>query len=119
MKEIAMVEAMLDRRELLAAEERQPLPHLFMMEMLTLNEHLVQLELNPTAGGIAKFRRQVTGMQEELAAGIRSLVENGHEETMTALEWEQLKEFHYKQKYLLRILQRLSTFASRDQMSSS
>lgn len=112
MKEIEEVRQMLDHREMLKPGERQPLPHMFMMEMLGLNEQLLQLELEPSGRATEKFRRQVTGWQERLVEEIRPLLEA---EELTPGQWEELKEFYYKQKYLLRILERLSTFASRDQ----
>lgn len=112
MKEIEEVRMMLDRLEMLKPEERQPLPHMFMMEMLGLNEQLLQLEMEPSDRATEKFRQQVRGWQERLVEEIRPLLAA---EDLTPEQWEELKEFYYKQKYLLRILERLSTFASRDQ----
>lgn len=102
--------------DILKPEERRPLPHLFMMEMLEVNEHLMQLELAPEAGAIAKFKERLEGLEQRLCSDIQPLIDLYQEEQTTWDEDEQLQEFYYKRKYILRIIERLSTFASRDQV---
>lgn len=102
--------------DILKPQERRPLPHLFMMEMLEVNEHLMQLELAPEAVAIAKFKERLEGLEQLLCSDIQPLIDLYMEEQTTWDEDEQLQEFYYKRKYILRILDRLSTFASRDQV---
>lgn len=114
MKEIELVQDVLESKGMLAPEMREPLPHLFMMEMLELNEQLLQLELAPSPKVAEKFMQKVEGYQDRLVEEIQPLL--GRMEELGDVEFRELLAFHYKQKYLLRILERLSTFASRDQV---
>jgi molecular chaperone HscB len=89
--------------------EKMQLPHMFMMEMMPLSEQLFALEAAPEAE-VLRFRRQM----EKLLARMWEEAEPAGERTPAKLE--ELKELYFKQKYLLRMLERISTFASRDQV---
>lgn len=99
----------LELKGILRPGEKMQLPHMFMMEMMPLSERLFALEAAPE-GEVRKFRQQMERMQARLWAEVRPIGE------LTPAKLEELKELHFKQKYLLRILERLSTFASRDQV---
>ncbi|WP_343307846.1 iron-sulfur cluster co-chaperone HscB C-terminal domain-containing protein [Chitinophaga niabensis] len=106
-------------KEILGQGERQPLPQLFLMEMLVVNEKLMQLELAPDAAAIAKLREQLNGLEQQLCSRIQPVIDMYLAGNATVGDVVQLKEFYVSRKYLLRIIERLSTFASRDQVFKS
>jgi hypothetical protein len=103
-------------KEILGQGERQPLPQLFLMEMLVVNEKLMQFELAPDAVAIAKLREQLNGLEQQLCSRIQPVIDMYLAGNATVGDVVQLKEFYVSRKYLLRIIERLSTFASRDQV---
>lgn len=103
--DIEQLQEMMEERGWLTPEMRAPLPHMFMMEMLELNEQLLQLELMPNAKVASRFEEKVEGylmrLGEEGAPYVERFVELGKDEVT------ELRENYYKQKYLLRIRERL------------
>lgn len=96
----------------LEEEEKYSLPPAFLMEMMDLNELLSDYE-----DGNASLKQQA---ETELAghlqawdaevAPLMQTFENGSRESAVLA---QLKDFYFRKKYLLRIQERLTTFASR------
>jgi hypothetical protein len=82
------------------------------MEMLVVNERLLQLELVPEAVAIAKLREQLEGLELQLCSRVQPVLDMYLSGNATVGDVVQLKEFYVSRKYLLRILDRLSTFAS-------
>lgn len=103
-------------KEILGQGERQPLPQLFLMEMLAVNERLIQLEMAPEAVAIATLKEQLDGLEQQLCSRIQPVLDMYLSGNATVGDVVQLKEFYVSRKYLLRIIERLSTFASRDQV---
>ncbi|WP_346320955.1 hypothetical protein [Chitinophaga sp. YIM B06452] len=102
---------------ILAPGEQYPLPELFKMEMLALNERLLELEMAASSEEREQFGQQVSGLMArhflEVAEDIKVYARGKATPAQVIL----LKEYYVKQKYCLRIIERLSTFASRDQVS--
>ncbi|MGX5816631.1 iron-sulfur cluster co-chaperone HscB C-terminal domain-containing protein [Chitinophaga lutea] len=105
---VRLVEYVLVLKGAMRPGEKLPLPHMFQMEMMALNERLFALEAAPLAE-VQQFRTQLAKLEERLWAELPPEAE------LTEGFLAELKEYHAKQKYLLRIQERLSTFASRDQ----
>lgn len=103
------VQYILELHDLLQPGEKMQLPHMFMMEMMALNEQLFALEVAPAAD-ILKFRRQMEKMEARMWKELRP------EEPLNPGRLDELKTFYFQQKYLFGIQQRFSTFASRDQV---
>lgn len=99
----------LELKGVLLPGEKMQLPHMFMMEMMPLSEQLFALEAAPEAA-VQRFRQQMEKLEARMWAEVQPVGELGPEKL------QELKEFHFKRKYLLRIMERLSTFASRDQV---
>ncbi|WP_158618118.1 iron-sulfur cluster co-chaperone HscB C-terminal domain-containing protein [Chitinophaga lutea] len=99
----------LELKGVLRPGEKMQLPHMFMMEMMPLGEQLFALEAAPE-GEVLKFRRQMEKLLARMWAEVEPIGE------LTPEKLQELKELHFKQKYLLRMLERISTFASRDQV---
>ena len=100
---------------ILLPDEKYQLPSDFLMEVMDLNEQLSEweeqgkdvqkgLSLQQT---VHDFMQQ---LQNDIAPTMQ-LIDSGQEEEQLFLK---LKEFYFKHKYLLRIKERMSIFASHD-----
>ena len=100
---------------ILGEDERYPMPELFKMEMLALGVRMLELEMSAAPEERAQFGaklRELMGRQFlEVSADVTAYARG----TATPAQIVLLKEYYVKQKYCLRIIERLSTFASRDQ----
>lgn len=98
----------------LEEEEKYSLPPGFLMEMMDLNELLSDYEDQPENTGL---RTQVAqALQQQLDAWqqeVNPLLDQYTPETASAPLLAQLKDFYFRKKYLLRIQERLITFAAR------
>ncbi len=99
---------------LMGPGEKYALPEIFMMEMLEVNSQLFELENRGDVTAVLQLGNRISGWMQHLAEDAEpalSAFENGHaSQEQLAL----LKECFVKLKYLLRIQQRISTFATRD-----
>lgn len=102
----------LEQKGLLTADEKYELPEIFLMEMMEINEKMMELEFDPDEEAIAALYIQVKEMEQELYSRVQPLIavfgEGAGEEEMM----EKLKELYFRQKYLLKIQEKLGTFAS-------
>jgi molecular chaperone HscB len=108
-----LLQYVLELKGLLADSDKYALPQLFLMEMMDINEKLMELEYDPDEEAIATLHLDVTAMEQELYSQVVGVIA-GFAETVPAVEMDKLREYYYKKKYLLRIKDKLSTFASRN-----
>ncbi len=97
--------------------ENFPLPELFKMEMLALTERLLELEMAASAEERAQFEKQVHELMGRQFLEVSEDIQAYARGKASLGQVTLLKEYYVKQKYCLRIMERLSTFASRDQVS--
>lgn len=95
-------------------EEQYSLPPAFLMEMMDLNENVSDMEDNPDNKGMAEsaleaLNAQLQTWQTETDA-MTAQYEAGN---ITDLILLQIKDMYFRKKYLLRIQQRIDTFAAR------
>jgi molecular chaperone HscB len=100
----------LEQRGVVLKDEKHQLSNVFLMEMMDLNESLD--ELNPVdAVALKGIQEQVnTAMQhndQQMGEAIALAEQNKWQDADKA----NLKEIFYRRKYLLRILEKLATFA--------
>ena len=100
----------LEQRGVVLKDEKHQLSNVFLMEMMDLNELLD--ELNPgDAVSLKRIQEQVnTAMQHNDQQIGEAIVMAEHNQWQDA-DKSNLKEIFYRRKYLLRILEKLSTFA--------
>lgn len=104
----------LKMNELLEDEEKYSLPPDFLMEMMDLNESISDYEMEPDNESLKAQATQA--LQEQLDnwnEGIQPLTaayETGNTSKEILL---QIKDYYFRKKYLLRILERINTFATR------
>ncbi|MBV6443719.1 MAG: Fe-S protein assembly co-chaperone HscB [Haliscomenobacteraceae bacterium CHB4] len=98
---------------ILGEEGKQtPLPQEFLMEMMDINESLMELEFDPDAGRYMQTLKSVENFENALYEDVRPVLESWTEadgpEPLRAV-----RDYFLKKRYLLRIRENLSTFASR------
>jgi molecular chaperone HscB len=102
----------LDLKEVIAEEGKNKLPQAFLMEMMDINENLMELEFGFDEAIFNEVKSDLTTTQSDLYKEIDSIVENYDDSKSEASELILVKNYYFKQKYLLRIQENLSKFAS-------
>lgn len=100
---------------LLLPDEKYQLPTSFLMEVMDLNEQLSDWENQGKDAELGQSLQQsvhefIKQLQDAIAPTMQ-LIDSGQEEVSLFLK---LKEFYFKHKYLLRIKERMSIFATHD-----
>jgi len=99
---------------LLEEEGKYNLPPAFLMEMMELNEAVSEYEMEPDNETIKQ--QAITALNEQSAqwtaevAPLTAAYNNGNQSQELLLK---IKDYYFRKKYLLRIQQRINTFASR------
>ncbi len=99
---------------LMAPGEKYVLPEIFMMEMLEVNSQLFTLEHGGDEGAVLLLGRRIAEWMGRLEEEVTPELTAFSQGKATPAEVTLLKECYAKLKYLLRIQQRISTFATRD-----
>ena len=99
----------------LLEEGKNELPSEFLMEMMELNEELMELEFDFDADKLHEIGEKSSGIVAQLDNDILPVLQRYPElHGVTKSEaLEQVKTYYLKKKYLLRIQETLSKFASR------
>lgn len=100
---------------LLAPGEKYTLPEIFMQEMLELNSQLFALEHGADEKAVLQLGRRISQWMDHLLEEAEPALTAFAAGTASPGEVTLLKECYAKLKYLLRIQQRISTFATRDE----
>jgi molecular chaperone HscB len=100
---------------LLLPDEKYQLPSSFLMEVMDLNEQLSDWENQGKDAELGQSLQQsvhefIKQLQDDIAPTMQ-LIDSRQEEESLFLK---LKEFYFKHKYLLRIKERMSIFATHD-----
>jgi molecular chaperone HscB len=95
------IEYFLQQKGIIATDEKYALPPDFLMEMMELNEELDEADPELTLGKVKEY-------ETDLYTGIEQLLANYNDGATTASDFEKLKAYYYKKKYLERILDRLA-----------
>ena len=98
----------------LLGDEKQltKLPADFLMGMMELNETLAELECEPNPEKRNKVTREVDVIEQSLDNQANPLIQQWSSETNQAGDLEKLQVYFLKKRYLLRIRENLSKFAS-------
>ena len=93
--------------------KNKALPPDFLMEMMEINESLMDLELDFESEKLATTTEQIRSFENELWKTVAPVVENWSAATNRAGELEAVEDYFLKKRYLLRVEEKLSTFARR------
>jgi molecular chaperone HscB len=88
----------LEQKGILVSDEKYNLPPDFLMEMMELNESIEEEE---------DVTDKVNQFETALQQDVEALLAADTATIFTAVELQQLRVYHYKKKYLQRILERL------------
>lgn len=95
----------LELKEILKEGENYVLPQGFLLDMMTVNERLMDLQFDPDPVKLEALKAEVAGMEKEIAEDI--LKQTDRFEALDAVAQEQVlvlvKDLYYRNKYLLRI----------------
>ena len=99
----------------LLEEGKNEIPSEFLMEMMELNEELMELEFDFDAAKFHQIGEQTSGITAQLDADILPVLQRYPELHGVTKEeaLELVKTYYLKKKYLLRIKETLSKFATR------
>jgi molecular chaperone HscB len=109
------IEYVLSLNNLMDEGDKYQLSQDFLMEMMDVNEEIMEQEFQPDATGLMTIEGQVNDIEKKLFDDLKQYTEafdhepeQQHEGTLL-----KIKDIWYRQKYLLRIRESLSKFASR------
>ena len=92
----ATIKYVLQLKGLIEKEEKYPLPPNFLMEVMELNENLS-----------ADSTAVIADFEKNIYADVSQIIEQYNDAAVSNEDLLKLKEYHYKKKYLQRILERL------------
>ena len=84
----------------------------FLMEMMEINEKIMELEFDPTTALFNAALEAVKGLETSLEASIGNVLTEWTEDSGKASELVAAKDYFLKKRYLLRVKENLSKFAS-------
>ena len=104
----------LKMNELLEDEEKYSLPPDFLMEMMDLNESISEYEMDPENETYKNDAHNMLNAQlDAWKADVEPLLEQFEKGNTSKEILLQIKDYYFRKKYLLRILERINTFATR------
>jgi molecular chaperone HscB len=92
--------------------EHEKLPLEFLQDMMEINEELFELQMDNDEGRRTKVLTQIQNIAERLESEYEDLVSLFENQEDKNQELQKLKDYYLKSKYILRIQENLSTFAS-------
>lgn len=108
----ARMKYILDEKGMYGKEGENKLPQEFLMEMMDINEEIMELQFDFNPSAYEKVMGQVDNFEKGLHDEVSDILENWTVETGNDEDLKKVKNFYLKKKYLLRIKENVSTFAS-------
>ena len=109
--ELATLKYVLGLKGILEEEEKYNLPPEFLMEMMELNEAVSEYEMDEDAQkkqlAVSSWQKQDNALNKELG-----ILTEQYDETKDEPLLMQIKDLYFRKKYLLRIQERIDTFAT-------
>lgn len=103
----------LETENILTAENKTSIPPDFLMEMMDINEQLMELEFDYDEKTFQSAATATLGIENQLHNDIKVVLSKTSIKDCTATELLSIKNYYLKKRYILRIQEKLSTFASR------
>ncbi len=107
----AIVAYVLKLKEVLQDEEKHSLPPSFLMEIMDLNEAVSDYEMSQKEADKIQVINDWVAHMNNLQTKMEQCIQEYDTTQETAL-LNQIKDFYFRQKYLLRIRERIDTFAA-------
>lgn len=103
----ATIRYFLQLKGLLEEEEKYQLPPDFLAEMMELNEALSDAKMEEDQKQLQDVRETIINSQSLIYEPVKAIVENYREGAVAKEELLQMKDYYFKKKYLLRLLEQL------------
>lgn len=100
----SIIKYVLEIKNLLKEEEKYELAPDFLMEMMELNEGLMDEDIL----NIEETETKIFQLQKTLYDEVQTIIEDYSEDRTTEAQLLQVKDYHFKKKYLKRIFERLN-----------
>ena len=105
------VHYILSEKGLLGDDSKNALPQSFLLDMMDINEALMELEFDYQEEIFFKINKEIQTLETSLYLAVNELLNTDNAHTLSSEDWAKLKIFYLKRRYLLRILEKLRTFA--------
>lgn len=102
----------LDLKNVLGEEGQNQLPQDFLGEMMDINEALMELEFDFEQEHFESIQQDLNALEQSMYEAVRPLLEGYEDKPELDAGLVPLKEYYLKKRYLLRIRENLSKFAS-------
>jgi molecular chaperone HscB len=110
----AIMAYILKLNNVLEDEEKYNLPPAFLMEMMELNEAISDYEMEPGNESAGKQARQnLEEQMQQWDTAVSPLLDKYNASAPDASLLQQIKDYYFRKKYLLRIKERIDRFATR------
>jgi len=109
----AIIKYVLQLKEVLVEGEKYTLPPTFLMQMMDINEQLMELQFDHDPQKVQQLNQEITAIEQTLKIAIEPILQNYNDQLDQTENLKKVKEFYYKNRYLLRIKENLSKFANR------
>ena len=98
----------LQYKKVIQEDEKYPLPHDFLMDMMDINESLEDAKASKDDKAIAMIKGNMETFEENLMEEIKDILDNHNNEIGDVDSLYKLKAYLYKKKYIHRILDGIS-----------
>lgn len=102
------VQYFLQFKNVIAEEEKYPLPNDFLMDMMDINEMLEEAKSSNNLALIKELQENMKATEELLYSEVKEIIDCKNEADFDEKSMEMLKEYYYKKKYIQRILDGIS-----------
>ncbi len=106
------IKYVLECKGLMEEGEKYQLPPMFLMEMMEVNEALMELQFESDTQSLDKLTKQVDFIESNLFEEVALIIDNYADGVSDEEDLKKVKNFYFKKRYLLRIRESLSKFAS-------
>ena len=101
------IKYVLQLKKLLLEDEKYPLPNVFLMEMMELNEQLMDAKMEDNKLAIEACKSSISDYQLSIYEPVIEIIKSNLADDMPKEKLLQVKEYYFKKKYLSRILDSL------------
>ncbi|MFN7115552.1 MAG: Fe-S protein assembly co-chaperone HscB [Saprospiraceae bacterium] len=106
------MEYILNLKGVLAEEGKNEIPQDFLLEMMDINEGLMELEFDFDETKHQEVLQAVENQERAIYAAAANVIEQYDDKKIATQELSVVKEYFLKKKYLLRIRENVSKFAT-------
>lgn len=103
----------LDIQGVMEEEGKEKLPQDFLMEMMDINEVLMDLEFDFDREKLNQIRAKIDAFEAEIYESVKPVIDQYEDTPEGNASLSTVKEYFLKKRYLLRIKENLSKFATR------